>query len=114
MLVAQKEQSPSERICNNLINAGYLSSPNECVITDYTPGYMETYFPIGNVDVAYVRAGMQGFELAKEYHSTECLFGGLTCESLDYVIETRFFLIGDETYQFGFTDSILTDTQWHD
>ena len=113
MFVIRKEQTPSERICQNLIKARYLSSTDECVISDYTPDYMKAYFPINVVDIAYVRAGMEGFELYAEIYPTNC-HKFITCLRLDYVIESRFFLLGDETYELIFGNDILIDTQWHD
>lgn len=108
--IKELRKHPSEEICQNLVDSGYLSF-EDCIITsEQNPSYISHYFPTGIVSEDYVRSGMSGFEIYSEGNS-KCHNIDRRCSRVDYLINRK--LIFDETYEFFFVDGKLTSTVWH-
>ena len=90
-------RTPAERICRNLISAGYYNTESECVLSGYPPEYMAVMFPLQEVNIDYVRTGMDGFRVAWEKKTDT----GITV--IVYHIEG--FLVSMEFYRFAFDDN---------
>jgi hypothetical protein len=102
----------SRRICANLIDAGYLLSDNECLISESIYEVMPYYFPVGEVTIDYVLAGMEGFDVLWQSSGTVKHLNGLCergsdSERINYLVVDRPFLEWDDLYTFTFCNGIL-------
>ena len=111
-IFAKRAEEPfSQRICDNLVNAGYVNA-SDCLISEEAPDVMNAMFPDG-VTIEYVFAGMQGFEKGGEISSNS----SSRCEgwhSVRYIIAYGRRLVWGEYYEFIFCDDILVDKYWDD
>lgn len=105
-------QEPATKICQNLLESRLIENDDKCVITNVTPNYMEAMFPVGKVDIAYVKSGMAGFKIETEYIFPCVLQEGI-CIRIEYLIKDHLFPLSDETYEFIFANNVLVETQWH-
>ena len=90
-----------DKVCHNLVEAGYLSDEIVCHSTDYWEDAMDPMFPVGEVDLDYVTAGMKGFRQNQKF-----TFNDRTCENgLDIWYQTIEGI--DEYVEFIFCDEVL-------
>jgi hypothetical protein len=66
----QDQINPSQQICDNLLEAKYFNSQNECVISDEITNFLPAVFPIGETEVSDLEVGLRGFELEQTVSGT--------------------------------------------
>jgi hypothetical protein len=108
ILILKPRESLEERVCNNLVNSGYLENTQKCIINGDTQIFLDRVFPPREVDISYVRAGMRGFD---QFSEGQFVCDGQNCSTLEYVIKRRPFW--GESYEFIFVNGVLERTYWN-
>ena len=91
---------PTLRICDNLINSGYMTSKSQCTTNQALYSYIPHYFKIDESTIDFVEVGMMGFERVTYTKKGQCEDGSQRI-SMEYQIG---FI--DSAY-FGFCNGIL-------
>lgn len=106
--------SYSKRICNNLIEAGYLRNETDCIVSSFAPDVMAHYFPLGTTELERIQAGFQGFRqttystFVSDGRMKDCPLGS----SVIYVEYAIVILPPDEVYSFRLCDNKLVNMYW--
>jgi hypothetical protein len=104
----EKQPTISDRICNNLVEAGQKKR-DECTVSNAMPDVIRNYFPEG-VSVDYVLSAMSDFEIESDWSG-----GTESCREqrmIRFIVADNGLLNWGEYLFFTFCDRRLVNVVW--